>query len=1062
MCGWQKRDDSPEPPCGKFRRLAPFLAAALLALAFLTFPDAPPDNDVDSSLGEVLSYAHLHNLQFGSDLVLTYGPLGHVMFFYSLPHTIGIRMAVDIALCLLVAAGLCLVAWRMRPLWRWILLLLFFWMMPNVPTRADLVIYVGLCCWGILCFVESGPRLPIYALAFTLLTVFGALAKISFLFVGVAGLALVISDLAFRGRGRLAAGMAGSFLAVFLFGWINSGQKPAHLGAYVSNGLAVVQAYNGALGWEGPEPVRARALFLAPLIFCVILLRSLFAFAADEKRRGWRRGVLLAWTILGSFSVWKYGCVRNGREMVLFTFVSVLVLGVGALPCERRTVRGWAWALGLVACVVAAITMQQFFFLSWPDSLHEPFRAIARNTARLLNPGDYQREMEEIVARNRRAAQLPRSREAIGSATTDVFGQCQAFALLDNLNYHPRPIFQSYVACSRPLMELNQRFYESTNAPEYVLFRLSVLDRKFPPMEDGFVLRNLLQNYQPILTEGSFVLLKRFAGKPFASSLAREGKVHLDEAIDLHAFGDADLWLEISLEPTLLGRLREFLYRPPTVRLAAWEAAGGKLMVRTHAPAPMLATGFLASPLLLDNHDVLNLYTGREIKRPGAYSVEMPLSEHWCWKDEVHYRIYKVESRLVRCVPAELASALYPAPSEGQAVSSSTTSNFRLFRPARWRPGMPRPGGWEENLTFAVIFVTPFILLGLLMMFFRSLKKSGGSSAWGKLVVGNALVLFFLLSASLLAGETYYRFFYDTTDSLAFTKTTERWVQRHWRVNNAGCRDDVDYSPIIPPGKRRVTFVGDSFTAGHGIKDVNNRFANLLRAAHPEWDVQVLAAVGLDTGGEQELMERTFSKGCQADEVVLVYCLNDIGDLLPAESDLNGKILAQLDNSGWLVRDSYAINLWYFHYQASRIPYLKDYCAFLRSAYDSAYWDRQKDRLKAFRDLVESHGGHLAVVTFPFLHALGPNYEYQSIHDKLNQCWRDLNVPELDLLSVFKDVPSNRVTVNPYDAHPNEYASKLAAGTMDPWLKKLLSETKPSITNGVTAYGRGGTNSSAW
>ena len=62
-------------------RAAPFLAAVLLMLSFVTFPTPPPDNDVDSSLSGVLNYAHIHGIQFGPDLVFTYGPLGFLMFF---------------------------------------------------------------------------------------------------------------------------------------------------------------------------------------------------------------------------------------------------------------------------------------------------------------------------------------------------------------------------------------------------------------------------------------------------------------------------------------------------------------------------------------------------------------------------------------------------------------------------------------------------------------------------------------------------------------------------------------------------------------------------------------------------------------------------------------------------------------------------------------------------------------------------------------------------------------------------------------------------------------------
>jgi lysophospholipase L1-like esterase len=340
----------------------------------------------------------------------------------------------------------------------------------------------------------------------------------------------------------------------------------------------------------------------------------------------------------------------------------------------------------------------------------------------------------------------------------------------------------------------------------------------------------------------------------------------------------------------------------------------------------------------------------------------------------------------------------------------------------------------------------PALSFGLLALFVRRLKRGKRPAGWARLVIGNALVFLCLATPLLLAGEAYFRFVYDTTDSLAYTRVSERWEQRHWRVNRAGCRDNVEYSPTLAPGKRRISFVGDSFTAGHGIKEVEDRFPNRLRKAHPEWEIQVLARVGLDTGDELALMQKVFRRGYQADIVVLVYCLNDIGDLMPAQAEATTRALEALDNGGWLLRNSYMLNLWYHHYKAARDPYLGNYSPFVREAYRTRLWAQQKERLKAFRDLVQAHGGRCAVVTFPFLHALGPKYEYQSVHEKLDRLWLELGVPHLDLLPVFEGLPPRRVTVNRFDAHPNEYANQLAAAALDQWLQGVVGAwQKPSV-----------------
>ena len=100
------------------KSFAALITAFLLALTFLTVPRIPLTNGMESSWSAVLDYAHQKGLQFGTDVVYTYGPLGFLSIFYYTPAMGGLRLALDVALCFGVAAGLCLLAWRLTPGWR--------------------------------------------------------------------------------------------------------------------------------------------------------------------------------------------------------------------------------------------------------------------------------------------------------------------------------------------------------------------------------------------------------------------------------------------------------------------------------------------------------------------------------------------------------------------------------------------------------------------------------------------------------------------------------------------------------------------------------------------------------------------------------------------------------------------------------------------------------------------------------------------------------------------------------------------------------------------------------
>ena len=333
------------------------------------------------------------------------------------------------------------------------------------------------------------------------------------------------------------------------------------------------------------------------------------------------------------------------------------------------------------------------------------------------------------------------------------------------------------------------------------------------------------------------------------------------------------------------------------------------------------------------------------------------------------------------------------------------------------------------------------------MVFAQRVRGRGVPVRWLNLACGNLLVLLFLLSLGALGGEVYYRFVYDTTDSLAYSKVSKRWFARHYHRNLQGCRDNVEYAPLCEPGKRRVSFVGDSFTAGHGVKDVNDVFALRLRKEHPEWEIHVLANPGFDTGDELRAAQACFTNGYQVGQVVLVYCLNDISDLVPEIYETFREVYDQSKQGGWLRQNSYLINTICNRFNLVGNSGLHRYFQLIRDAYRGPAWEKQQDRLKEFRDMVQSRGGKLSVVTFPFFDRMGPAYDYQFVHDELNKCWRDLGVPHLDLLEVYKSISPEKLVVDRLDAHPNEYAHALAAEAIGIFLREQMTAMPGPSTN---------------
>ena len=177
---------------------------------------------------------------------------------------------------------------------------------------------------------------------------------------------------------------------------------------------------------------------------------------------------------------------------------------------------------------------------------------------------------------------------------------------------------------------------------------------------------------------------------------------------------------------------------------------------------------------------------------------------------------------------------------------------------------------------YVLVLGVPLALAGLLVWLYKNRSRHNFQGR-GFVISWNVLLTITLLTTVFFGFETYYRFFLDTTTSFANDKISQRWGERHYQMNNFMARDNVDYRIPLANGVTRVSFLGDSFTVGYGLKNVEDRFANIIRRIRPDIEIHVLAGNGLETdeqlGRLQKLKEYD---GYEFDHIVLVYNLNDI------------------------------------------------------------------------------------------------------------------------------------------------------------------------------------------
>src|SRR5580698_10695367 len=96
----------------------------------------------------------------------------------------------------------------------------------------------------------------------------------------------------------------------------------------------------------------------------------------------------------------------------------------------------------------------------------------------------------------------------------------------------------------------------------------------------------------------------------------------------------------------------------------------------------------------------------------------------------------------------------------------------------------------------------------------------------------NAGLSLAMLLATLTAAELAFACFADFSDTFNISNVSKRWLALHIDAekNQNGFRDRQELTTYVPGGKKRIIFLGDSFTAGHGIPRMEDRFTDLIAA----------------------------------------------------------------------------------------------------------------------------------------------------------------------------------------------------------------------------------------
>jgi hypothetical protein len=627
----------------------------LLGLAVcLSWPAAfavLPGLGLDPSWQLSLQLAEIQHKMFGREFVFTYGPLGYLLIHAPVNKAALVFYDFFVLGSLLAIYRALLPA---RPSPRDTLLLMALALVTKMGWEAGpaatLFTVLGYWLWR----VNTGRGWPAAAAGLVAATVlfFGKVnyGLILMFLMPAYGLGLLLLH-----RQRRAAGLL--FLAGFpalLF--IGARLWSVDLPGYLRSSVELSTGYNEAMY------AYANTRF-ALVLACLFLLALVLAAVWERRRLAWRNQVMFLPLIgLAVALSFKNGFVRaDDFHRPSFFIALPLLLAFWHL--------GWRGAAAIRVLLVASLFYPLALFVAQPKlfGCHEFTRIIPWRYGYQLFGAPWRENTAHL--RDRLQALYPEAilpgdiRSRIGRSSVDVMPWETSVAVLNGLDYRPRPVPQSYIAYTTWLDGLNARFLNSTDAPACLLYACAqtvTLDGRVAAWDESLTRMAVLENYtfasefslplrvwsyQKVEPARVFLLCRTPQRRCWVPVATNEVTLTLGQSLRVPTTTNL-VMLTLTVDRTIPGKLAAAALSPAMLMAGVKYQDGDTAYYR--AILPMLKTGVPVNRRIESAEEIRNWLELQAARNPAVTAVSFQTHSPWAFRTPfkgflVEYRLTEAE-----------------------------------------------------------------------------------------------------------------------------------------------------------------------------------------------------------------------------------------------------------------------------------------------------------------------------------------------------------------------------------------------------------------------------------
>ena len=598
----------------RLRPIVPVTGLLLLSIAALCykFPclGLPNQPGLDYSWKFAINAAFARGVQWGNEIVFTFGPLGFTTRPLAEGNNLAIATAVTATIRFLSLFSFLYLAYfvhKTASVARRLLLLGFALAAATATDLDSVFCFIA----GAACLIHYETRRVAWLLVAVLVTSISLLIKIS---VGIPAFAAILGYAAFQDISKrrfaylpsLAVAVALALSAIWLVLYGN-------LSGFWTYVVSLTQL---SLGQSESMSL------LAPNNWLYLFLSFLAFWTIPFRLRDSRVTCFYFLFTPPLYAFFKYSFGRQTPDSLAF-LLNILICTSALLIVWQRRLR-----LETLALLLAA----PFFFQLNTNAIGFKTRFAVLDVFQLTDRGlrclrrqvwDYSKTVADLREQSRKALEperlSPRLRAVLGRETVDIFPWEATIAAANDLNWKPRPIFQSYQAFTPYLDHLNASFLRSTAAPRFILFahlssthdeHLIGIDNTYVLNDEPETLVELFNLYQPTEVEKGYTVFERsphplLTPKPYGSVEA-----NWLEWISVPSVSNAFLLAALDFQYTVSGSIKKIVYKADPY-FVDYELEDGRI-VRHRLKLPNARRGLWVTPYL---SCPANPFSGPRVKR---------------------------------------------------------------------------------------------------------------------------------------------------------------------------------------------------------------------------------------------------------------------------------------------------------------------------------------------------------------------------------------------------------------------------------------------------------------